>query len=198
MMLEPAALRKRPQQLRGEIDALDLELETIPFIRPGPALHYDLRAECLGDELLVRGRLTLDLECLCARCGAWFHRRQAAPDFTRVFQLTADDTAIDLTPDIREDMMLSFPSNWLCRNDCRGLCPGCGADLNHAPCRCTRPRRADTGGVWAALERISPGALKPGGGARTDRKQDSMEDTSNGNAKTQEVEKQGKNVQTGA
>ncbi len=197
MIIDPGLLRKRPRQLRGDIDTVDLELETLPFVRFGPTLHYDLRAECVGDELLVRGRLTLDLECLCARCGAWFKRRHAAPDFTRVYKLTPDDAAIDLTPDIREDIILSFPSNWLCRDDCRGLCAGCGADLNHEPCRCPRQRCADPGSLWAALERIPPGALKPGGGAsRADGIKESREETSDGNAKTQEIEKQGKNVQT--
>ncbi len=136
MIIDTACLRKRPRQFRGEIDTVDLELETLPFVRPGRALHYDLRAECVGDELLVRGSLSLDMECLCARCGAWFQKRQTAPDFTRAYRLAADDAAIDLTPDIREDIILSFPSNWLCRDDCRGLCAGCGADLNHEVRRC--------------------------------------------------------------
>ena len=188
MIIDPAPLRKRPRQLRGEIPTLDLALEALPFVRPGAALQYDLRAECVGDELLLRGTLALAMECLCARCGAWFKRRQLVPDFTRSFQIAADNAAIDLTPDIREDIILSFPSNWLCRDDCRGLCAGCGVDLNQGECRCPGPRRADYGNLWEALERMPTGDLPPGGGAQADRIKDRMEGKSDGSAKTQKIE----------
>ncbi|MDP2905278.1 MAG: DUF177 domain-containing protein [Candidatus Omnitrophota bacterium] len=43
---------------------------------------------------------------------------------------------IDLTEDIREGIMLDYPIKPLCKPDCSGLCPVCGADLNVHKCRC--------------------------------------------------------------
>jgi uncharacterized protein len=43
---------------------------------------------------------------------------------------------IDLTDVVREHLFLSLPTYPLCRPDCRGLCPQCGADLNRMSCRC--------------------------------------------------------------
>lgn len=43
---------------------------------------------------------------------------------------------IDLTETIREILILSEPMKVLCRPDCKGLCPQCGADLNQGPCSC--------------------------------------------------------------
>jgi uncharacterized protein len=45
---------------------------------------------------------------------------------------------INLAPLIREQVMLALPTRALCAEDCRGLCGGCGVDLNHEDCRCSR------------------------------------------------------------
>ena len=44
---------------------------------------------------------------------------------------------LDLRPSVREQWLLAVPSFVLCREDCKGLCPHCGADLNLGPCGCT-------------------------------------------------------------
>jgi uncharacterized protein len=58
---------------------------------------------------------------------------------------------IDLTETIRETLILSEPMKVLCRPDCKGLCPQCGADLNEGPCSCPTdkidPRFAVLGGL---------------------------------------------------
>lgn len=39
---------------------------------------------------------------------------------------------------VREDIFLEIPSQFLCRDDCTGLCPECGKNLNEGPCECTK------------------------------------------------------------
>lgn len=60
----------------------------------------------------------------------------------------ADPTAVDISDGFWQNLAFALPTKVLCRPDCRGLCPVCGADLNRGPCRCDRkavdPR-------WAAL-----------------------------------------------
>ena len=46
---------------------------------------------------------------------------------------------IDLSPYIREQTLLALPLRPLCRESCRGLCSGCGAELNRTGCECTSP-----------------------------------------------------------
>jgi uncharacterized protein len=43
---------------------------------------------------------------------------------------------VDLGPRVREALLLEVPMTRICRSDCAGLCPGCGADLNRETCRC--------------------------------------------------------------
>ncbi len=45
---------------------------------------------------------------------------------------------IDLTPAMREQILLSIPPSPVCREDCKGLCPSCGKDLNDGACGCDR------------------------------------------------------------
>ncbi len=50
-----------------------------------------------------------------------------------------DGETVDLEPLIREQFVLAVPYAPLCREDCKGLCAQCGADLNSAPCACESP-----------------------------------------------------------
>ncbi|MGH7769034.1 MAG: YceD family protein, partial [Candidatus Binatia bacterium] len=44
---------------------------------------------------------------------------------------------IQLTPLVREQVLLALPTRPLCDENCRGLCPKCGVDLNENSCRCS-------------------------------------------------------------
>lgn len=50
-----------------------------------------------------------------------------------------DGEVVDLEPLVREQFVLAVPFAPLCREDCLGLCPQCGADRNHASCACEKP-----------------------------------------------------------
>jgi len=50
--------------------------------------------------------------------------------------LLPDTVEIDLTDRVIEYLILTIPMKNICRSECKGICPGCGADLNHETCRC--------------------------------------------------------------
>jgi uncharacterized protein len=56
-----------------------------------------------------------------------------------VFMLDTREGELDLRPAIREQWLLSAPAFLQCREDCKGLCPSCGADLNTVACSCPPP-----------------------------------------------------------
>ena len=67
---------------------------------------------------------------------------------------------LDLRPLVRDAILLEMPIAPLCREDCAGLCPTCGADLNEGECDCP-PASADP--RWAALDTLrDPGGTDPG------------------------------------
>lgn len=49
-----------------------------------------------------------------------------------------EDGKIDLTPPLTEEIIANIPIKVLCREDCQGLCPKCGANLNDNPCKCDK------------------------------------------------------------
>lgn len=64
----------------------------------------------------------------------------------------SSDEPIDLSDALREAVLLELPIKNLCREDCRGICPRCGANRNLDPCACeTAPRDSR----WSALREIS-------------------------------------------
>lgn len=50
--------------------------------------------------------------------------------------VTPDERELSLDAQVYENLVASIPIRILCKEDCKGLCPGCGADLNLEPCRC--------------------------------------------------------------
>ncbi len=56
-----------------------------------------------------------------------------------VYPLTDPLTHVDVRPALREELALAVDAYPLCRPDCRGLCPQCGADRNAGPCGCSQP-----------------------------------------------------------
>lgn len=72
----------------------------------------------------------------------------ADPD---VYQLDPRADELDLRPAIREEWLLAAPTFALCRADCKGLCPRCGADLNAGPHACGETA-ADP--RWDALRKL--------------------------------------------
>ena len=53
-----------------------------------------------------------------------------------VYPLSEPVTHVDVRPAVREELALAVDAFPLCREDCRGLCPRCGADLNRGACSC--------------------------------------------------------------
>ncbi len=56
-------------------------------------------------------------------------------DYSDEYIVTENDE-LDMDELALTDCLLSLPSKMLCREDCKGLCPKCGADLNHGGCNC--------------------------------------------------------------
>jgi uncharacterized protein len=91
------------------------------------------------------------LDRVCDKCLREFSE-DFSLDFEHSLMLSAqnemsleDETCIvtgtytlDLNDIVLQDILLSLPTRTLCREDCKGLCPLCGHDLNEGPCDCRK------------------------------------------------------------
>ncbi len=136
----------------GELPAAALELEDErDRIRTPEPVVYRLRARIVAHEVLVQGRLWMNLQFACSRCGEFFSTTVCEPHFQEVYPFDDPHTTLDLTCDARDSMILAFPSFPRCGKTCRGLCPRCGTNRNLASCFCEEQDRDDR---WAALDKI--------------------------------------------
>ena len=149
LIIETGRLRDKPERICGKEPAALLEIDFGDPIRPAGPLSYNLTVQRVSGELIVRGTLQISLECRCARCGDNFSKNVFISDFYRDFDLTSKNELINLTPDAREDILLSLPMVVICSGTCRGLCGVCGANLNREKCKCRRPTKTN---IWKALD----------------------------------------------
>jgi uncharacterized protein len=115
-------------RLNGELPVAELDLSLRDeMIRVKQPLIYDLTAERLDDAILIQGRLELTLDCQCVRCLKSFKNKVILPHWTTHLPLAGeekvpvDNDCVDLTPFVREDMLLEFPRHPLCKPECAGL-----------------------------------------------------------------------------
>ncbi len=168
LKIDVARLDREGEQFTGEIAAAALDLGSGEgFVEPASDVAYDLRVERIGSELLVRGSAAMEVDCVCSRCAESFRMRVAEPGIVAVYPLAGETDFVDLTPELREVMILSFPRYPVCRETCRGLCQRCGANLNRAACRCTA---RDTDDRWGALDALAAGRKKRTGDAAAGRR----------------------------
>jgi uncharacterized protein len=111
--------------LDGEISAEELDFaKPDEMIQINEPLKYDLEVELSGTNLLVRGELHLTLDCQCVRCLRPFKYDIDLDPYDALVPLEGEESApvsndlVDLTPFLREDVLLSFPQHPLCEADC--------------------------------------------------------------------------------
>lgn len=129
----------------------------IPVICAGPDdLRFDAPIEFVvdvtntGDAMLVEGTVKGSATIACARCledsiyelegqvDGYFllHEPEYVDEDEEDFDVLPADHVIDLEPLICAALIVEAPLVPLCRDDCAGLCPTCGANLNEGPCGC--------------------------------------------------------------
>lgn len=116
-----------------------LEPEIFLKLPDGVALRKPLELSLefsVGEEnILLEGSFEGRWEFSCSRCLS-----PSLKDFKLGLEETypAAQTEIDVLEEISQALILSFPFKPLCRQDCAGLCPRCGENLNEGPCRCAK------------------------------------------------------------
>ena len=138
------------KRIEGDEPPTVLDLEPEADIRAAGPLHYDVEVQCAGHELVARGELRVRVDFTCVRCAQWFETEIREDEFLRAFSFSREDESVDLTPDMREAIILRFSSHPVCRPDCKGLCTRCGRDLNKGACDCPAP----TDERWSGLDNL--------------------------------------------
>ena len=117
-----------------------------------------VRLEALSSGISVSGHVGATWAGECRRCLVPVRERLDVA-VEELYQRTLEDPdaypiandQIDLVPMVRENVLVALPVGPLCRPDCPGMCPHCGADLAEGPCGCSVPSGDPR---WAALDAL--------------------------------------------
>jgi uncharacterized metal-binding protein YceD (DUF177 family) len=151
MTFVPALIDEvHPLELNEDLPAAALALQE-PSARGEEPVHAELLVEKDGENFLVTGFLRTTLRLQCGRCTEWFPLSVRA-QVEHLFE-APHPNSIDLTPLIREDILLELPLNAACRLGADGRCPITGEIYQPRP-ENSVPIVGE--GVWEALSKIKP------------------------------------------
>ncbi|MCD6363911.1 MAG: DUF177 domain-containing protein [Synergistetes bacterium] len=181
MIIEVEELERNPGKViefffEESLDAFEYRGENVEFSED---VVVEGGAVKVKDGFMVWGEINTAIRLRCSRCLKVFdlpikvefeveYRRGAEKFSGRERSLKDEDfrvsyfegDSIDIEEDIKQFIILSIPMKPLCREDCKGLCPVCGKNLNEGECNCSQelydPR-------WSALKELMKGGASSGG-----------------------------------
>jgi uncharacterized protein len=151
------------QDIEEDAAELEIDLDGGRFSSP-VAVSLDLSRN--GDEILIDGRVKARIVLECARCLEEYPSTLEAPfnlmvmvgekggesgEEDSLVRVPGGAKYVDLTGTVRSELLVRLPLKPLCKEDCRGLCPECGTNLNSGGCSC-EPQREDS--RWDVLKRF--------------------------------------------
>lgn len=136
--------------IQYSFDLSKLEFDTVyPFVSP---VEAEGTVEMHAGFAQMTVAVAFDFSVPCDRCTSQIRKRftyrfshtlvealsneQDADDDQYI--VLEEDGTLDLDRLLTEDILLALPTKFLCREDCRGLCPICGKNLNDGPCGCSQ------------------------------------------------------------
>ena len=148
-----------------------LSLEGIKLLGP---LRVDLKVTNAGERVVVEGDLSGEMELDCTRCAEPFVypfkvrvEEYFVPEGSDEAEIPGarelgdvfifEDERIPLDDLLRQEILASLPIQIRCKPNCKGLCAGCGADLNHEACSCpSEDNEARWAGLHALKQKLHP------------------------------------------
>ena len=134
------------QDFRFSLDLSDLEFGGVtPVTEP---VNVEGRVQNKAGVLLCDLTAHTTLHCVCDRCLKDFEQEKTVPYSCVLAQekqfdedediVVLEEDEVDLGDLARTAFILEMDTKFLCDEDCKGLCPGCGVNLNFEPCRCKK------------------------------------------------------------
>jgi len=169
MIIDLASIGTTAKKLDLTFDPTEIDLEGESVSLLGKTL-FTGDAERIDGKADIHGAIETDVSLDCTRCLEPITKHLEIP-FHAVFvdaseedtnaeaeieedeldESLVEDGEIDMAEVIREQILLAVPDQIFCREDCKGLCPQCGANLNLIDCKCADD---DIDPRWAALKSL--------------------------------------------
>lgn len=138
-------------ELQGELNVKAYDLPVDEF-KNWTIIHYHFFCSITSKEYLVRGTLQTQMTAPCARCLEPIPLKINIPSFAHSGRFTTLGDVVDLTPYIREDILLALPMAPKCELDAEGRCPYTGVSHAAVPSQFDENQRKS---IWGDLNHLS-------------------------------------------
>lgn len=148
-------LRQIPEEglyIEGDDSSVDLDVGE-EYAKPLGPVHYALHVGLSGSGLFATGKIGVDLELECVKCLEKFTYRMRLEDFALQTELDGGET-VDLTPFVREDILLNLPHYPRCDWDGQKVCEGALKFKSNATPDTAREPLSRAAEAWNELDKL--------------------------------------------
>ncbi len=119
-------------------------------------VEYRLNGHYMNGSVLVAGEAHCTVASCCGRCLEPLQLELENRNINLFFE-DVHEEELDVSADIREELLMLLPVNPLCDDSCKGLCPGCSANLNREKCRCKKTEEPENSpdSPWGELDKLN-------------------------------------------
>ena len=164
------------QQLKGPVGSTKTYNIEDEVVCPGAprSAHVEGTVTLMRTDVGILASATLDasVPCTCVRCLSSFDKKSeivVEEEYVPIEETSDTSTRsaleteglvihaqriLDMEPAVREYIILSIPMKPLCKEECAGLCPSCGVNLNEASCSCAKQPESSKVGATKALSSL--------------------------------------------
>ena len=144
-------VEKEPVLLEGSEPPEFWALPEEDTYTPETPVTYELQVKAVAGAILVNGTVRGTVSASCGRCLEPVTFEICASEIELYYPKDEiRDEELDITDDVRDELLIELPMNPLCSDDCEGLCPVCGVNRNEESCSCSRQGNL----AWGALDGI--------------------------------------------
>lgn len=137
--------------IEGEEPASMFDVEKDNGVTPLGSLKYKIKISIINNGYLATGQAEAEFELVCDKCLSHFVSKIKTTEICHLYE-DYHGSELDLTEDIREDILILLPHRLLCSKSCKGICFKCGENLNNKKCSCSNTEKTDS--VWSELNKL--------------------------------------------
>ncbi len=134
-------IKEEPINLVEDIPAKNWEIDSFDVKFPGD-IHVESSFSKVSREIISDVEVTTTRDIICSRCLGQV-KQTFKHNFRKIYNIDSLGEYLDIDNDVREEVLLNFPMKVLCKPDCKGICPKCGANLNKQECSCKEGKDLD-------------------------------------------------------
>lgn len=151
LLINICSIGKNGRSIRGNLPSSILEINNLEYLECSKPIDYNLDITIVTHSVLIEGQAKTLIKRQCDRCLTLNNCTIENNNVCHYIPIT-EEKIIDITGNIREDILVALPQRFICSKSCLGLCKYCGKNLNTNTCKCSE--KNNSGEIWDKLNEL--------------------------------------------